>query len=68
LIQSGGIDGEGEYLNGRFSDGQLAVGDRDTKGLEMKIKDFYILGGKQYAVGEIIYISGEKERIVLVRP
>jgi len=60
--------GDGEYLNGRFSDGRLVVGERDTKGLEIDIKDFYILDGKQYAVGEISYISGEKEYIVLVRP
>jgi len=59
---------DGEYLNGRFSDGWLAVGDRDTKGIEINIKDFYTLDGNQYAVGEIIYISGEKEYIVLVRP
>ena len=59
---------DGTYLNGRFSDGQLAVGERDSTGLEIKIKDFYILDGNQYAVGEIRYVSGEKEYIVLVRP
>jgi len=71
-METGRIDDisadDGFSLNGRFSDGQLFVGDRDTKGLEINIKNFYTLDGNQYAVGEISYISGEKENIVLVRP
>ena len=52
---------DGENYRGRFSDGQLVAGD-------ITIKTFYTLDGKQYAVGEINYPSGEKEHIVLVRP
>jgi len=59
---------EGEHVSGRFYDGQLVTGDVATKGVEIIIKDFYALNGQQYAVGEINYISGEKELIVLVRP
>ena len=59
---------DGERYNGSFSAGQLVVGNRDTKGLEITIKDFYTIDGVQYAVGETIYISGEKEYILLVRP
>ena len=59
---------DGESYDGRFSGGQLVVGDIGTKGEEISIKDFYTLDGKQYAIGEIKYISGEKEYIALVRP
>ena len=52
---------DGETSRGRFSDGKLIAGD-------ITMKDFYALDGKQYAVGEINYPSGEKEHIVLVRP
>jgi hypothetical protein len=71
-METGRIDDispmDGERYNGRFSDGRLFVGDIDTKGVEININDFYTLNGIQYAVGEAIYISNEKEYIVLVRP
>jgi len=70
-----GIDGtvdisheDGGNLKGRFSDGQLVLGDIVSKGIEVIIKDFYTLNGQQYAVGEVKITSGEKEHIVLVRP
>jgi len=59
---------DGVYLNGNFTGGRLVAGDIDAKGMEINIQDFYIRGDKQYAVGEISYISGEKEYIALVRP
>ena len=59
---------DGESYNGSFSDGQLVVGDITAKGVEITIMQFYSLNGKQYALGEIAYISGEKENIALVRP
>ena len=59
---------DGENYDGRFSNGQLIVGDVTSMGAEITIKDFYSLNSKQYAVGEINYISGEKEYIALVRP
>jgi len=59
---------DGESYNGSFSGGQLVVGDITSKGIEITIMQFYSLNGKQYALGEIAYISGEKQNIVLVRP
>jgi len=59
---------DGFFLNGSFSDGQLVVGTIAANGIELIIRDFYTLDGKQYAVGEIIYITNENDYIVLVRP
>ena len=59
---------DGEKHNGNFSGGELVVGDIETKGVEITIMQFYSFNGKQYALGEIEYISNEKQNIVLVRP
>ena len=59
---------DGEYRNGSFSGDRLIVGDIDSNGEKITIKEFYTLDSAQYAVGEITFISGEKEHIALVRP
>ena len=59
---------DGESYNGSFNDCQLACGDRDTQGVEIRIYGFYSLDGKQYAIGEVIWISNELQALALVRP
>ena len=58
---------DSSYL-GSFRGGSLTFGDLEQYGIEVTIHEFYTLDGKQYAVGEESYISGEKSHIVLVRP
>ena len=59
---------DGDSQNGRFADGRLVVGDVDARGVELRLAEFYALDGKQFAVGEIEYVSGEYLLIALVRP
>ena len=59
---------DGERYGGSFSDCQLACGDRDATGVEIKIYGFYSLDGKQYAIGEVIWTSNELQGLALVRP
>jgi hypothetical protein len=59
---------DGERYGGSFNDCQLACGDRDTQGVEIRIYGFYSLDGKQYAIGEVIWISNELQALALVRP
>ena len=59
---------DGEKYSGGFSNGELIFGDINSKGIQITIMQFYSLNGKQYALGEIEYISNEKQNIVLVRP
>ncbi|MCL1802570.1 MAG: hypothetical protein FWG30_02840 [Eubacteriaceae bacterium] len=57
-----------EAYIGRFSGSALIAGDIDTKGVKINIMSFYAINGSQYGVGEITWISGEKQNIALVRP
>ena len=59
---------DGEHYSGHFSAGQLVVGDVATKGVKITVSEFYSFDGKQYALAQARYVSGEKEYIVLVRP
>ncbi|MCL1897820.1 MAG: hypothetical protein FWG16_03235 [Micrococcales bacterium] len=59
---------EGESYTGSFSGRELLLGDLEAHGQEITLMEFYWLDGVQYAVGEISYISGERQNIALVRP
>ena len=59
---------KGNSYKGSFSDGRFVAGDVATKGIEIVISRFYTAGGKQYAIGEEHWISGEASHLVLVRP
>lgn len=59
---------EGENLTGEFSGGVLILGDIDNYGWEITIMVFYSRNNSQYAIGEIAWISGEKQNIALYRP
>ena len=67
----GSIDLTGWYgsnYKGSFSGGKLVVGNLTTDGIEVVIKEFYTIDGKQYAVGEEHWSVGEACYFVLVRP